>query len=121
MWLVNFLINFDNITIICIDGVDPNQGLKALKYSMKHITFAKSIIMSHIKPDNVPDNVVFEQIEPLTHDSYSPFVLSNLSSYVDTEYCLLINDDGFVINPELWDENFLSMIILVLRGKIMVS
>ena len=108
MWLVNFLINFDNITIICIDGVDPNHGLKALKYSMKHITFAKSIIISHIEPDNVPDNIVFEQIEPLTHDSYSPFVLSNLSSYVDTDYCLLINDDGFVINPELWDEKFLE-------------
>ena len=99
---------FKNITIICIDGVDPNQGLKALKYSMKDIDFAKSIIMSHIKPDNITEGIIFEQIEQLTHDSYSPFVLSKLSSYVDTEYCLLINDDGFIINSDLWDDQFLD-------------
>lgn len=101
-------LQLKNITLVCIDGVDPNQGLKALRYSMKDIDFAKNVMISHIVPDNIPDDVVFEQIDPLTHDTYSPFVLGRLSEYIDTEYCLLINDDGFVINPHLWDDKFLE-------------
>lgn len=101
-------LELNNITILCIDGVDPNQGLKALKYSMREINFAKSIMISHEEPNNIPDNIQFEQIEPLTHDSYSPFVLHNLWRYVETDYCLLINDDGFIINPDLWSFEFLK-------------
>lgn len=101
-------IQLKNITIICIDGVNPHIGLKALKYSIKHIDFAKNILLSHIKPDNIPDNIIFEQIPQLTHDTYSKFMLHELYKYVDTDYCLTIHDDGFVINPHLWDDTFLE-------------
>jgi len=97
-----------NITLICIDGVNPNIGVKAVKYSMREINFAKNLILSHIKPDNMPDNIIFEEIPKLTHDTYSQFVLNRLHEYVDTDYVLLINDDGFVINPHLWDDEFLK-------------
>lgn len=97
-----------NVTIICIDGVNPEIGLKALKYSIKDIKFAKAILLSHIRPDNIPDNITFCQMPKLTHDTYSKFVLEHLSDYFDTEFVLLINDDGFVINPHLWQDEFLK-------------
>lgn len=101
-------LQLNNVTLICIDGVNPENGLKSLKYSMKGIDFAKSILISHIKPDNIPDNIIFEQIDQLTHNGYSPFVLQELYKYVDTEYCLITHDDGFVINPHLWTDEFLN-------------
>jgi hypothetical protein len=97
-----------NITLLCIDGVNPNIGVKAVKYSMREINFAKNLILSHVKPDIMPDNVIFEEIPKLTHDTYSQFVLNQLHEYVDTDYVLLINDDGFIINPHLWDDEFLK-------------
>lgn len=101
-------LNLDNVTILCIDGVEPEQGLRALKYSMKDINFAKAKLLSHIKPENVPENIEFAQIDKLSYESYSPFVLHELYKYVDTEFCLMIHSDGFVINPNLWDNNFLN-------------
>lgn len=101
-------IQLKNITLICIDGVNPDIGLKAIKYSTKHIDFAKNILLSHIKPDNVPDDIIYQEIPKLTHDTYSQFMLHELYKYVDTEYCLTIHDDGFVINPHLWDDGFLE-------------
>jgi len=98
----------NNITILCVDGVNPDIGLKALKYSMQHINFGKSILLSHIKPGNIPDNIVFQEIPKLTHDTYSEFMLHELYKYIDTDYCLNIHDDGFVINPQLWDDAFLE-------------
>ena len=101
-------LQLNNVTIICIDGVNPNIGLKALKYSMRNVDFKEAKIVSHIKPDNIPDNIKFCQIEPLTHDTVSPWMLHELYKYVDTDYCLTIHDDGFVINPHLWTNEFLN-------------
>lgn len=97
-----------NVTIICIDGVNPEIGLKALKYSIKDIKFANAILLSHIKPDNIPDSITFCEIPKLTHDTYSKFVLECLDDYFNTEFVLLINDDGFIINPHLWQDEFLK-------------
>jgi len=101
-------IQLKNITIVCIDGVNPDIGLKALKYSMKHIEFGNAKLISHIKPENIPNNIQFVQIDKLSHDSYSSFILHELHKHVDTDFCLTIHDDGFVINPQLWDDNFLN-------------
>lgn len=102
------MINLPNVTIICIDGVNPNIGIKALIYSIKDISFAKSYILSHIKPDNIPAGIEYVSIPKLTHHTYSGFVLSELYKFVDTDFCLLINDDGFIINPHLWTDEFLK-------------
>ena len=39
---------------------------------------------------------------------YSRFVLGQLADHVRTEHCLLIQWDGFVIDPGEWDERFLE-------------
>lgn len=101
-------INLDNVTIICIDGVNPEIGLKALKYSMKDINFAKAILLSHIKPKSISNDIEFIEIEKLSHTTYNSFILQNLDSYFNTDFCLTIHDDGFVINPHLWTDDFLK-------------
>lgn len=101
-------INLNNITLVSIDGANPDKALKALQYSMKNINFADAKLLSHIRPNNIPDTIKFIEIEKLTHESYSPFILQQLYKYVDTDFCLTIHDDGFVINPHLWDDNFLN-------------
>jgi hypothetical protein len=101
-------INLPNVTLICIDGVNPETGLKSLKYSMKNINFAKSILISHIRPDNISDNIVFEQTQKLSHETYNTFLLHEMYKYVDTDYCLITHDDGFIINPQLWSDEFLN-------------
>lgn len=97
-----------NITIICVDGVNPTNGLKAIKYSMKDIDFAHAKLISHIKPNNIPDNIAFHLIEPLTSVTYNKWMIHELYRYVDTDFVLTIHDDGFVINPHLWNDNFLN-------------
>lgn len=101
-------LNLNNVTILCIDGVNPEIGLKALKYSIKDINFANVKLLSHIKPNNIPTNIEFVEIQKLSHETYSPFMLHELYKYVDTDFCLTIHDDGFVINPHLWDDRFLN-------------
>jgi hypothetical protein len=102
-------LQLNNVTIIGLaGGLDPNNYLKALKYSMRKIDFKEAKIIASTKPDDLPDNIQFCQIEPLTHDTVSPWMLYELYKYVDTDYCLTVHDDGFVINPHLWTNEFLN-------------
>ena len=102
-------LQLNNVTIISVaGGADPDNYLKALKYSMHNIDFKEAKIIASTKPNDLPDNIEFCQIEPLTHDTVSPWVLRELYKYIDTDYCLTVHDDGFVINPHLWTDEFLN-------------
>lgn len=103
---MNKLHNFDNTTIICANWVNPNMGVKALKYSMKDINFKHAIIFSHEKPTNLTSDIEFIQTEKLSHELSSQFGLHKLPDYIETDYCLSIHDDGFIINPHLWEDEF---------------
>jgi len=101
-------LNLDNVTIVAIDCIRQDEASKALRYSMKDIDFGKSKFFSNIKPKTILDSTEFIQIEKLTHETYSVFVLHELHKYIDTEYCLIVHDDGFVINSHLWNDEFLN-------------
>lgn len=46
-------------------------------------------------------------IPPLnSKEEYSKLVLKKLTHFFDTEYCLLIQHDGFVVNWKAWDNGF---------------
>lgn len=102
------MIDLNRVTIICIDGLNPNLGLKSILYSIKNINFKKNILISHTKPNNTPNNIDFVEKKSLTHETYSTFILYELYKYVETDFCLITHSDGFVINSHLWDDVFFN-------------
>jgi hypothetical protein len=99
-------INLKNITLLAIDCVNPSNSVKALLYSSKHIQFGKIILISNERPDNITQDIDFIEIEKQSHSSINRFAMENLSDYVETDYMLSIQDDGFIINPHMWINEF---------------
>jgi hypothetical protein len=98
----------DNVTLMCLNCVDPSLGVKALRYSMQGIDYARVVLFSHIKPDNITDDIEFIKIPKLTHHGSCWFMFKQIYNYINTNFCLSIHDDGFVINPQLWLDEFLE-------------
>jgi hypothetical protein len=42
------------------------------------------------------------------YESYNRFVVRELAQHFETEHCLLIQHDGFILNPNAWDPAFLG-------------
>lgn len=42
------------------------------------------------------------------YEEYNRFVVRELHKHFETEYCLLIQSDGFILRPEAWDPAFLE-------------
>src|SRR5687768_5817660 len=91
-------------TLLGIDCVAIERLLHVADLSQCGIRFGAVRLLTsrpHDDPRVVP-------IAPLTTiEAYSQFVIKQLNQYVATPHVLLIQYDGFVLNPDAWQEAFL--------------
>lgn len=87
-------ISLPNVTLIALTGKDFEAHKEAIDKSCKGIDFgAVKIIWD-------------EKIQDI--DDWNYKIIYELHNYVDTDFCLLIHADGYIINPELWNEDWLQ-------------
>jgi hypothetical protein len=95
-----------NITIVSVSCIRVIDSLNAIKKSMEGINFSESKL---ITSENIEDSTVeIYKIPNLDYEGYNKFIVYELYKYIDTEYCLIVQDDGYVINPDKWMPNFLD-------------
>ncbi len=101
------MIELPNVTLFCISSDNVEGALYALKKSMEGINFGAVKLITHEEPDNLPEGIEFSKCYEITsiHD-YNYYCIYNLTRHIDTDYCLLVQPDGFVINPDKWDDDW---------------
>jgi hypothetical protein len=107
------LISLDQVTIISLAGFNYESAIDAICTSQEGIRFADAKILTPTKPSHVPSNVKWEQTKPLRRrdhgiDDYSHYFLYDIWKHVETPFCLVVQGDGYVINPKQWTDDFLN-------------
>lgn len=96
-----------NITLVAIDGLNPLMACRALKYSCREIVFYDSIIFT--SQDISTDTAKVIKIDPIhSLEEYSRFCIEKLTGYIESDFILTVHSDGFIINPHLWNDEFLQ-------------
>jgi hypothetical protein len=100
------------VTLCCVDNRYPGLGFKAIERTCKELSFAQVLFFTSadfVPPENEIKNL---KIIPLLHikniDDYSHFMLKELNQYVQTSHVLTVQWDGYVIHPEVWQQDFLT-------------
>lgn len=97
-------MKINNVTIAAVAGTKALETLKAIKYSMRELEFDRAIL---ITPEGIQDDEVeIIACEKLDYEQYNHFVVYRLHEYIDTDYVLLVQNDGYVVNPDLWQEDW---------------
>jgi hypothetical protein len=106
-------LDLSNITAVCLQGRDNNfdgtltkRSKKLLEYMVSIIDFNKIIFISPVDPE--VEGVTYIHTEPVNYYHYNMWCIKELTKYVNTDYCLLFQDDGFPLNPEYWGDEFLN-------------
>ena len=102
------MLDLKTVSLVVVTSVKHEQNVKALKKSMEGITYGSVKFISDIRPDSLPEDVEYHKIDPITYDGFSEFTFLKLHKYIDTEHSLLVHHDGFVVNPEMWTDDFLK-------------
>lgn len=100
--------DLSKIDLVSVNCVDPEESVKALLYSSKQIKFNSIKLLAHYRPDNLPDHIEYVCIEKQTHNTMNWFHLNTLPKYIKAEYMISIHADGFIINPNNWQDIFLD-------------
>ena len=95
-------IPVDLVTINC-NMVE--EGVKALEYSTKYIEFNNVFLLSDQTISGNFDLISIKKIRDV--EDYNNEIL-NLSKHIKSEYVLIIQHDGHVINHKKWDDLFLK-------------
>lgn len=92
-----------DVTLVVIDCVDLQRTTKAVNESVKNIKFGDVKILSSI------DGVGVTKIGKLKSiQDYSRFIIRELHRYIHTDYCLIVQYDGYVKNHLAWSDEFLD-------------
>lgn len=76
---------------------------------MTQARFGDALLFTDASNLALPDRVRRVEIARLTSsEAYSRFVLRELAPWIATSHCLIVQWDGFIVNPHLWDEGFLA-------------
>ncbi len=94
-----------DVTLVCVDCVDLDRVVFAIEQCRKNINFEKILLLTSIE-NNLPYSRKIEKI--CNRGQYSEFCLHKLADHIDTKHCLLVQYDGFIINSNLWDNNWLQ-------------
>ena len=105
-------MKLSQVTLCCIDNQFPDQGFYALLKSTRSITFEKTLFFtssSFVEPKHDISNCEIKYVDHLTSiDTYSRFLLKELGQYIETSHVLIVQWDGFIIDPSKWSDSFLA-------------
>lgn len=87
------MIELPNVTLICLTGKDYDAHKVAVEYSCRDINFGAVKIIMDLQIKNI--------------DDWNRKIVFDLWEYVDTSHAILIHPDGFIINPEVWNNDWL--------------
>ncbi|WP_299307301.1 DUF5672 family protein [uncultured Psychroserpens sp.] len=99
------MLNLDKVTLLGVDCIDINRLILAADISQKFVNFKSVKLLTHLE-SNDSRIVQIPQIDSI--EAYSQFMIKDLDKYVDTEFVLIFQYDGFLLNPNRWSEDFLN-------------
>lgn len=100
-------MNLSTITLISITNQDKYlDTIKAIDFTCKDLEFADVKIISNIKINDKYEHIHNNAVDTLI--GYNEICINSLYDIVKTDFCLIVQWDGFVINPQLWKNEFFN-------------
>lgn len=96
----------NGVTLLGIDCINLDRLNLAMEICQKDFEFADVKILSSLNSDKIKNITKIKAIKSL--EDYSLFAIRDLDKYVNTPYVLIVQYDGFILNPSAWSDEFLK-------------
>ena len=104
------MLDLDDVTLVCADTLNHALAARAIARCCERVRFGRALFLTDALPEGValPAGVEVRAIAPIaSRDAYSLLMLKGLSRHVATTHALVVQWDGYVLNPEAWSGEFL--------------
>jgi hypothetical protein len=97
-------LDLEDVTVCAVDSVNVALTTRALNLSTAQCSFADVILFSHTRAEGAFRTVEIDKINSTAEYSY--FCWKELPKWIDTPFVLLLQWDGYVVNPGAWNPVF---------------
>jgi len=95
-----------DVTVCAVDSLNPRLAARALEISSAHCDFGDVVLFTHEEIATKARIVRTPHIA--SREQYSDFVLKQVIQHIRTPWVLLIQWDGYVVDPSAWRAEFLD-------------
>lgn len=92
-----------NVTLVCADCIDTARAIRVLEHCRNLCDFGAVKLLTSLETD-YRDAVKIVHLGSL--NDYSAFCLKELHKYILTPFMLTVQHDGWIVNPEAWDQSW---------------
>lgn len=102
--------DLSDVTLVAVSSVALEATVAALESSLKRASFRQTVLLSDSPPPRQANAAIeWRQIPPIrSRTDYSRFMLRHLADHIETSHALCVQWDGFVLNGDAWDPQFLE-------------
>lgn len=94
-----------DVTIVCVDCNTYFEAISAMMKSLEEVKPDRALFLTDLKIKNSSfETVKIKKIK--SKKDYSVFIIKKLYKYIKTKYVLIIQNDGWVLSGEHWDNRF---------------
>ena len=101
-------LTLPNVTLIAATSVDIEEHQMSLKISSQNIEFKAVKLLSSSLPEKKYSDIEYVSVTPMSGSDQNRFLMEDLHKYFETSHCLYVEADSFVVNADLWKEEFLE-------------
>jgi hypothetical protein len=102
------MIALPEVTLVCVDNRTPQLALRAIARCTSAIDFgAVKLFTDPALITGAPAGVTLIGLQIGSVADYSAFMLRALAPHVQTSHCLVVQWDGWVLDPGCWDPDLL--------------
>jgi hypothetical protein len=98
-------LSLPDVTLCAVTSINHDLTVHAMNKCLEHCSFA-DVIMISSQPVGAPFRV--EVVPPFNGAGYAPFIFQNLAKYTSSAFNLLVQYDGYIIEPLAWNNRFLD-------------
>ena len=99
-------LSLDRVTIVSVNGRDPERSALAINHSSRSLRFAERLLITN-RNLSLPGIRTINTGGLSSISDYNLLIVKELHRHVRTEFCLIVQSDGFVVNPWLWTDFYL--------------
>lgn len=106
---MNRRIALPDVTLCAVASVNVVATISAMERCLAVADFGSALLFTDVQHDCLPATIRKVEIGRIGSSSqYSHFMLHDLVDWVRTSHCLIVQWDGFILNPSAWNEAFMA-------------
>ena len=101
-------LTLPNVTLLAATSVEIEEHQISLKISSQNIEFGAVKLLSSSLPEKKYSDIEYVSVAPMGRTDANRFFMKDLHKYIETSHCLYVQGDSFVVDADLWKEEFLE-------------